>query len=209
MAGVSNDWGCTVGFGVFMDNARRFLTAGHCVQQVVDLYGWGGWEWFHANVSLGLSTDESWFNYSPADAGAMGNVSTTLHSNRVYYSATPSWYGMTTQQTLNYDYVGYAICQSGQTSGFSCGTITAKAVTVNYGGTHIRLQRQANYHVLIGDSGAPVISQSNTNSAVGLQSGKISNNDYIAFYSHIHYVLAPNGPSGGVGAVLRTQNYPP
>jgi hypothetical protein len=177
------------------------------VQQVVDLYGWGGWEWFHSSQSLGLSTDESWFNYSPADAGSMGNVSSTIHSNRVYYSSTPSWFGINSQQTAGYDYVGYAVCQSAQVSNYACGTITYKSMTVNYSGTHMKWQRQANYLIQVGDSGAPVISQSNTNHAVGLQSGRDSL--YVAYYSHIQYVLAPNGPNGGIGAVLRIENYPP
>ena len=41
--------------------------------------------------------------------------------------------------------------------------------------------------VQVGDSGAPVISQSNTNMAVGLQSGFDGPN--IAYYSHIGWVL--------------------
>lgn len=98
------------------------------------------------------------------------------------------------------------VCQSGQTSGYRCGTILSKANTPNYGGVHIRLQRKANYLVQIGDSGAPVISQSYTNMAAGLQSGRDSL--YVAYYSHIYYVLAPDA-DGRLGAVLRTQNYPP
>jgi streptogrisin C len=202
MAGVSNDWGCTVGFGIWMDGKRRFLTAGHCVQQVVDAYGWAGWEWFHQSVSLGLSTDESWFDYSPADAGSMGNVSSAIHSNRVLYTTQPSWFGIHSSQGVGEDYQGMAICQSGQTSGYVCGTIQSTNQTPNYSGVHMKWQRKANYLVQVGDSGAPVISQSNTNLAVGLQSGRDSL--YVAYFSHIYYVLAPNGSNGGIGAAIWT-----
>ncbi|HYN50713.1 MAG TPA: S1 family peptidase [Thermoleophilaceae bacterium] len=187
MAGVNNDWNCTVGFGVYKAGYQRFLTAGHCVYQVVTAYGWGGWIWYHSTQSLGYSTAHSWYDMSEADAGVMGNVSASVHSNRVYYSATPSWFGINSAQTLAQSYVGYAICQSGQVSGFACGTITSNNSTPNYGGVRMRFQRQANYLIQVGDSGAPVISQSNTNMAVGLQSGRDSL--YVAYYSHIVWVL--------------------
>lgn len=209
MAGVNNDWGCTVGFGVFKDGYRRFLTAGHCVFQVVQAYGWNGWVWYHATQSLGPSTFYRWHDWAYADAGIMGNVSATVHSNRVYYSAQPSWFGINSQQSGGGDYQGYAICQSGQTSGYRCGTITSTNATPCFdptppcGGSdavHLVNQRKANYMVQVGDSGAPVISQSNTNMAVGLQSGRDSL--YVAYYSHISFVLSLNG----VNAVLRVTN---
>lgn len=60
--------------------------------------------------------------------------------------------------------------------------------STNYDGIHLVHQRKANYMVQRGDSGAPVISQSNTNLAVGLQSGRDSL--YIAYYSHIEWVTS-------------------
>lgn len=198
MAGVNNDWNCTVGFGVYKAGYQRFLTAGHCVYQVVTAYGWGGWIWYHSTQSLGYSTAHSWYDMSEADAGVMGNVSASVHSNRVYYSATPSWFGINSAQTLAQSYQGYAICQSGQVSGYACGTITSNNSTPNYGGVRMRFQRQANYLIQVGDSGAPVISQSNTNMAVGLQSGRDSL--YVAYYSHIVWVLIR------IDAQLRTGN---
>lgn len=194
MAGVSNDWNCTVGFGVHGSSVgtnRRFLTAGHCVYQVVTQYGWSGWEWFHHNTSLGLSTAHSWYDYSTADAGTMGNVSSTKHSRRVMYDATPSWYTTSSRQGATSDYQGFAICQSGHTSGFRCGTILSTNTTPNYGGVHMTNQRQANYLVQVGDSGGPVVSNSNRNMAVGLQSGRDSL--YVAYYSHIGHVQAELG----------------
>ena len=205
MGGVANDWGCTVGFGVNMDGARRFLTAGHCVYQVVSAYGWAGWEWFHQSTSLGLSTDHSWFNYSAADAGAMGNVSTTIHSDRVLFTTQPSWYGMSSVQGVGGDWVGMAVCQSGQKSGFQCGTIQSTNRTPDYGGTHMKWQRLANYFIQVGDSGAPVINGGSRGQAVGLQSGM--DGPYLAYFSHIAYVLQPNGANGGIGATLRTADY--
>jgi hypothetical protein len=209
MAGVKNDWNCTVGFAVFKDGYRRFLTAGHCVYQVVQAYGWSGWEWFHSTQSLGLSTAYRWHDWAYADAGIMGTVSATVHSNRVYYSSQPSWFGINSQQGGGGDYQGYAICQSGQVSGYRCGTILSTNSipchdpTPPCGGgdeVHLVNQRKANYMVQVGDSGAPVISQSNTNMAVGLQS--LRDSLYVAYYSHIGFVLSLNG----VNAVLRVTN---
>lgn len=138
MAGVSNDWGCTVGFGVWMDGYRRFLTAGHCVQQTDDKYGRGGWTWWHHVTNLGVSTDESWFDYSPADAGSMGNISSTIHSDRVLSNNTGSWHEMRSPQSASNDYAGYLICQSGQTSGFRCGKILTRNATPNYDGVRLK-----------------------------------------------------------------------
>ena len=204
MAGVSNDWGCTVGFGVHgssVSTNRRFLTAGHCVYQVVSAYGWGGWTWFHHNTNLGLSTAHSWYDYSTADAGTMGNVSSTKHSRRVMFNATPSWYTTSSKQGASGDAENDAICQSGQTSGFQCGTILSLNSTPCYDNTpgtcsgsdavHMAKQRKANYFVQVGDSGAPVVSMGNRNKAVGLQSGRDGPN--IAYYSHIGHVQAELG----------------
>lgn len=204
MSGIYNDWGCTVGFGIWMDGKRRFLTAGHCVYDVVKLYGWSGWIWMHQSTSLGYSTDHSWFDYSGADAGSMGNVSSSIHSNRVMLSTTNFYEIHGSQGGGNQDWEGMAVCQSGQTSGFRCGQITSVNTTPYYSkyGVHMKWQRQASYLVQGGDSGAPVISSSNRSLAVGLQSGRDSL--YVAYYSHISAVLATNGPNGGIGAAIWT-----
>lgn len=187
-AGVSNDWNCTVGFGVVEDGHRRMLTAGHCVDQVVDLYGWGGWEWFHNTTSLGLSSDHSWYYDSTADAGTMGNVPSTVHTNNVLGTLPYSW-DITSQQSPTVDGYGYMVCQSGQVSEFRCGKILSTNRSPTYqDGTRMIKQRLADYFVQGGDSGAPVISSSNRNMAVGLQSGMDAPN--LAFYSHIGHVEA-------------------
>jgi hypothetical protein len=203
MAGVSNDWNCTVGFAVHGSNPdtnRRYLTAGHCIHQVVSLYGWTGWEWFHHTVSLGLSTEHSWYDYSKADAGTMGNLSATLHSNRVMLDADPTYYPTTQIQGATSDVDGMAICMSGSESGWRCGTITSRNNTPCYdptppcGGTddiHMANQRKASYFGQVGDSGAPVVLSSNRNKAVGLQSGQDA--PTINYYSHIGHVQAELG----------------
>jgi hypothetical protein len=194
MAGVSNDWGCTVGFGVHgssVSSNPRFLTAGHCIAQVVAAHGWSSWTWFHHITSLGRSTAHSWYDFSTADAGTMGNVSMTVHSRRVMKDASPTWYRTSSRQGAASDYQGFAICQSGQTSGLQCGTILSTNKTPNYSGVHMTKQRQANYMVQMGDSGAPVVSSGNRTMAVGLQSGRDSL--YVAYYSHIGHVQAELG----------------
>jgi len=203
-AGISNDGGCTVGFGIYMDGNRRFLTAGHCVYDVVTAYGWGGWTWFHQSTNLGLSTDHSWFDWSAADAGAMGNVPAGIHSNDVLNSIVPlAWTNITSGQPGgNQDWEGMGVCQSGQTSFHRCGAILGVNETPYYGkyGFHIKWQRKANYMVQDGDSGAPVKSKATPSMAVGLQSGRDSL--YVAYYSHISAVLMANGANGGIGASL-------
>lgn len=135
----------------------------------------------------------------------MGNVPSSIHANRVLYTTQPSWFGVYSKQSRTADWVGMAVCQSGQTSGYACGTIQSRTATPVYGGVHIQAQRRASYLVQIGDSGAPVISQSNTNLAVGLQSGR--DGLYTPYYSHIDHVLAPNDGTGGIGAALWTYDY--
>lgn len=197
MAGINNNWGCTMGFGIWEDGQRRFLTAGHCVQQVKDAYGCpGSFIWYHQAVNLGYCRDESWYDYSPADAGTIGNVSSTILSNRVLYSTQPSWFGIHGTGTAGADWVGMAICQSAQVSGYRCGTITSTNSTPNYGGVHMKWQRRANYLIQVGDSGAPVINSANTNQAEGLQSGRDSL--YVAYYSHIGYVLGASGINAAI-----------
>lgn len=49
-------------------------------------------------------------------------------------------------------------------------------------------QRQANYFIQVGDSGAPVINRNNTNRAIGVQSGMDAPN--IAYFSHIYWAMA-------------------
>lgn len=77
---------------------------------------------------------------------------------------------------------------------------------MNYGGPRMKWQRQANYPFQNGDSGAPVRSQSDTNRAVGFQSGRDA--PYVAYYSHRQFFFAPNGPNGGIGAT-RKQSFRP
>lgn len=212
MGGVSNDWGCTVGFGIWMDGQRRFLTAGHCIVDVVKLYGWGGWTWWHGQFTqytpLGLSTDHSFWNWSAADAGSMGNVPAGVHSNNVLVTTQPTWHNIFSGQPAgNKDWVGMAVCQSGQTSGWTCGQITNVSVAPCYAkyGICLKWQRQANYFVQQGDSGAPVVSQATPTMAVGLQSGM--DGPFLPIYSHISQVLQPNGPNGGIGAQLWFNEY--
>lgn len=191
-AGVSNDWGCSVGFGVVEDGYRRLLTAGHCVKQVVTRYGWNGWEWFHHTQSLGLSADHSWYYDSKADAGTMGRsgLSTTVHSNNVLRTVEPvASYDITSQQGAASDYNGYMVCQSGQYSGFRCGKILSTNRSPTYeDGTRMINQRLADYAVGVGDSGGAVISSSTRSMAVGLQSGMDGPN--LAYYSQISLVEA-------------------
>jgi hypothetical protein len=60
----------------------------------------------------------------------------------------------------------------------------------------MKWQRQANYLIQVGDSGAPVINSANTNQAEGLQSGRDSL--YVAYYSHIGYVLGTSGINAAI-----------
>lgn len=185
--GISTTYGCTVGFMIFEDARYRWLTAGHCTYQNTN--------WYHSPnfYSIGTTRDHSWYDLSQADAGSVGNISAAYMSNRVYYTAS-SWFGMYSAQGYNGDWEGQAICQSGRRSGYQCGTITDTNITVPYcddnGQNCVRMtqQRQANYFIQVGDSGAPVINRNNTNQAIGVQSGMDAPN--IAYFSHIYWAMA-------------------
>ncbi len=180
------------------DGANRWMTAGHCAEQ--------NYNWYHSAqyYDLGYVRDERWYDGSPADVATVGNVSSSYMSNRVYYKAN-SWFGMYSAQSASSDFVGQAICQSASNSGYRCGTIQSRNVSVDYWDTAcgcyttMTKQRRANYYVQGGDSGSPVINSSNTNQAVGLQSGM--DGSYTAYYSQIS-----NGLSL-LNATLRTIDY--
>ncbi len=75
---------------------------------------------------------------------------------------------------------------SGWATGYKCGTLRDRDVTVNASGVHLYHQRQWSDKVNFGDSGAPMFNG-------GLAKGVMSSmdvNTQIGYYSHIGYLAS-------------------
>jgi streptogrisin C len=126
-------YACSIGFNVTKGTTPGFVSAGHCgdAGETVYLEGAAGTgpQWtlgpqigtFQGSTfpNAGSSgTDMSWIqvasgNTQPATVYGWGSGDVTVHGG--------------TEAA-----VGAAVCRSGRTSGWRCGAITAKGVTVNY-----------------------------------------------------------------------------
>lgn len=112
---------CTIGTLATKSSDRFIITAAHCLES-----------WNTNNVYQGgslVGTEHFSYNGNYADVGVIKVPSTKKISNYVYkYSWTDS--RITSYQTsTNSLNVGDNVCLSGATSGFSCGSVTAKNIT--------------------------------------------------------------------------------
>lgn len=166
---------CSVGFAV---NNGGFVTAGHCGSV-------GNPTWGYNNVSQGtfagssfpgndygwVRTNSSWTPRPWVNNYAGGNVA-------VAGSAEAS--------------VGSSICRSGRTTGWRCGTIQAKNVTVNYSGSLVYGLTQTTACAEGGDSGGAWMSG---NQAQGVTSGGSGNcsTGGTTFYQPVNEILGAYG----------------
>lgn len=112
---------CTIGTLATKSSDRFIITAAHCLES-----------WNTNNAYQGgslVGTEHFSYNGNYADVGVIKVPSTKKISNYVYkYSWTDS--KITSYQTsTNSLNVGDNVCLSGATSGFSCGSVTAKNIT--------------------------------------------------------------------------------
>ncbi|KWS02238.1 Streptogrisin-C precursor (Serine protease C) (SGPC) [Lysobacter capsici AZ78] len=146
---------CSVGFPVTKGTIKGFATAGHCAKagQSVQISG----------VNVGTFTASHFPNTDRAWV-TIGAAHTLLGSVTNYTGGSVAVKGSTEAA------IGAAVCRSGRTTQYKCGTITAKNVTVNYGtlGTVSGLTR-ANNCTGRGDSGGSWITAAGQ--AQGLTSG--------------------------------------
>jgi streptogrisin C len=160
-----NGASCSAGFNLrnLSTGARYLLTAGHCVNAGSTLRGQGG-------VNFG-QVNESWFPVY--DDAIARNQNTSYWIQGPWVDVNPSNGGIVTSSGSTDALVGTVVCKSGVTTKWTCGTITAKNQTVNYGGgnTVYGLTRH-NACVEKGDSGgANVAFYGSTRRAEGVTSG--------------------------------------
>ncbi len=168
---------CTAGFNVTNGQQNYFLTSGHCGRN-------GGTAWRNGIV-IGPIVH---FRF-PGYDDALVRVDNSYWQQGGYIATYPGFrtiFGYTRAP------VGSAVCKSGSTTGWTCGTITAWNQTVKYPqGTVYGLNRSS-MCAEAGDSGAPVVSITGGSAyAEGILSGGTGNCQYggITYYMPIASTL--------------------
>ena len=150
---MSNGFTCSIGFSVTRGATKGFVTAGHCGAAGVGITIGG--------VSVGTMQARSF----PTNDYAWANVRSTdtLFGTVNRYNGTTVPVRGRTESGL-----GAAVCRSGQSSGWRCGTITSLSVTVNYPQGAVFGLRQSSACTTQGDSGGSWLAG---NQAQGVTSG--------------------------------------
>jgi streptogrisin C len=187
---INNSGLCSVGFSVTRSGTRGFATAGHC--------GGVGASVRISNQSVGTfqasrfpSNDRAWVS-----VGSGHNL-----YGLVYNYSTGSYVGVKGSTEAA---TGASLCRSGRTTGWKCGTITAKNVTVNYSDGPVYGLTQTNVCTGRGDSGGSWITGSGQ--AQGLTSGgnlpagsndncSLSSSQRQTYFERINPVLSQYGLS--------------
>ncbi|WP_214107658.1 ricin-type beta-trefoil lectin domain protein [Acrocarpospora catenulata] len=168
---------CSVGFAV---NNGGFVTAGHCGRAGNPTLGYNNvaqgtfaGSSFPGNDYAWVRTNSNWTPRPWVNNYSGGNVSVT---------------GSTEAAT------GSSICRSGRTTGWRCGVIQAKNVTVNYSGSLVYGLTQTTACAEGGDSGGAWISG---NQAQGVTSGGSGNcsTGGTTFYQPVNEILGAYGLS--------------
>ncbi|BCB88187.1 hypothetical protein Psuf_055000 [Phytohabitans suffuscus] len=182
---------CSVGFAV----AGGFVTAGHC----------GG----VGSTTSGSGAAQGTFRGSSFPDNDYAWVQ--VNSNWVSRPVVNTYNGGTTNVAGSQEAaVGSSVCRSGRTTGWRCGTITAKNVTVNYSGALVYGLVASSACAQPGDSGGSFISG---NQAQGVTSGAGGNcsNGGTTVYQPVNEILSVYGLSltttGGGGNTSRLIGY--
>nr|3URC_A Chain A, Alpha-lytic protease [Lysobacter enzymogenes] len=150
---INNASLCSVGFSVTRGATKGFVTAGHCgTVNATARIGGAVVGTFAARVFPG--NDRAWVSLTSAQ---------TLLPRVANGSSFVTVRGSTEAA------VGAAVCRSGRTTGYQCGTITAKNVTANYAEGAVRGLGQGNACMGRGDSGGSWITSAGQ--AQGVMSG--------------------------------------
>ncbi|MGJ4727913.1 S1 family peptidase [Luteimonas sp. SDU101] len=151
---INNQYLCSVGFSVTRGSTKGFATAGHC--------GNAGNSVSVANQNVGSfaqsnfpGNDRAWVQVGSAHT-LQPWVSNWSGGNVVVRGSTEAA-------------TGASLCRSGRTTGYRCGTITAKNVTVNYAEGSVFGLTQSNACAGGGDSGGSWIT--GAGQAQGVTSG--------------------------------------
>lgn len=146
---------CSIGFSVWRPgNESGFVTAGHC--------GHAGQHTNAKNIALGV------FQGSVFPGGDYAYVDT--NSEWAGQAWVTRWNGTDAiVRNSNEAPIGAWVCRSGSTSGWNCGSVQAKGVTVNYADGPVYGMTQTSACADGGDSGGPFITGGG--SAQGVTSG--------------------------------------
>lgn len=151
---INNQYLCSVGFAVTRGSTKGFATAGHC--------GRAGNSVRVTNQNVGSfaqsnfpGNDRAWVQVGSAHT-LQPWVSNWSGGNVVVRGSTEAA-------------TGASLCRSGRTTGYQCGTITAKNVTVNYAEGSVFGLTQSNACAGGGDSGGSWIT--GAGQAQGVTSG--------------------------------------
>ncbi|BCB73718.1 hypothetical protein GCM10022251_80150 [Phytohabitans flavus] len=182
---------CSVGFAV----SGGFVTAGHC----------GG----VGSTTSGSGAAQGTFRGSSFPDNDYAWVQ--VNSNWVSRPVVNTYNGGTTNVAGSQEAaVGSSVCRSGRTTGWRCGTITAKNVTVNYSGSLVYGLVASSACAQPGDSGGSFISG---NQAQGVTSGAGGdcNSGGTTVYQPVNEILGVYGLSltttGGGGSTSRLIGY--
>ena len=155
---------CSVGFAVTKSGTQGFATAGHCgnsgdtVHTLVN----------RRTVSASIGSFQGSFYPNQGDGAwvALGNTHTLVAAVDGYNQADVPVRGSTLASP------GAAVCRSGRTTGFKCGTIEAHNQTVNYPDTSVSGLTRVKVCAEGGDSGGSFIT------GAGQAQGVLSGGNY-------------------------------
>ncbi len=135
---------------------------------------------------MGAPKSSSYFEGSSLDGGSITLTNQRNAGVCTYTTGDNVCADVTSVQSKSNDVVGETVCMSGWATGYKCGTLRDRDVTVNASGVHLYHQRQWSDKVNFGDSGAPMFNG-------GLAKGVMSSmdvNTQIGYYSHIGYLAS-------------------
>ncbi len=175
---------CSLGFNVRSGSTRSIITAGHCTNIGTSWSGTGG--------TIGTRTGTS---FPTNDYGIIRVTSSSAASTNLVdrYNAGAD-VAVTGAATAT---VGMAVCRSGSTTGWHCGSVTAVNQTVCYSQGCVYQMIRTNVCAEPGDSGGSLVTNSGARRAVGLTSGGSGNcsSGGTTYYQPVPEVLSTYGVS--------------
>jgi len=133
-------YACSIGFNVLKGTTPAYVSAGHCGKAGEKVYLELSPQWT-LGPQIGTFAASSFPN--PGQTGNDWSYTTTLSGNTQPATVYGWGHGDVTVHGSTVVGVGGAVCRSGRTSGWHCGTIEATGQTVNYssGETILNLTR--------------------------------------------------------------------
>jgi streptogrisin C len=177
---------CSAGFNAASGSTRFVITAGHCTN--------GGGTWSGPGGTIGATGSGSSFpgnDYGRISVTSSAAVQTGLVDR--YNSGSDV--RVTGSSNGN---VGAAVCRSGSTTGWRCGSITALNATVNYAQGSVSGLIRTNACAEPGDSGGSLVTNgTSTVTALGMTSGGSGNcsSGGTTFFQPVNEALSRYGLS--------------